>query len=168
MALTGSITVTSRWSQTPSNVPGGRPLQTNVTQVWSSTDGTATDQANRKYAKPLSLLVSTPMVLDLTSLTDFEGAALSFGRIKSVLIVNLSTTKPVLFGSLTTVTNAHTGIISNPGQLTIRPSTATSPGLFTWIAPDATGSVVDSTHKLFQLDPGAFSISVWVEIVGTT
>jgi hypothetical protein len=169
MSVSGSVSITSSLAQTPADLPGGLPVRTSFANTWTIVPGTGADKADLKYAKPLTL-AATPTVLDLTSLVDLEGNPISLARVKSIIGVNRSQTpgQVVQFGFATTATNAHTGIVSNPGQLTIRPSTANSPGAFAFVAPDADGYLVDAAHKLIQFDPGAHTIELDVEITGAS
>jgi hypothetical protein len=170
MAVSGSISISSNLTQTPVSLPGATPVRTAFTSTWTVASGTAADQADRKYAKPLTLAAGTPTVLDLTALTDLEGNPVNFARVKSIIGVNRSQVpgQVVLFGYATTTANAHVGIVSNPGQMVIRPSTATNPGVFAFVAPDADGFVVGPTSKLIQLDPGAHTIELDLEICGSS
>jgi hypothetical protein len=170
MAVSGSITVTSSLSQPTVSLPGATPVRTNFTSTWTVASGTLADQADLKFAKPLSLVAGTPRVLDLTALVDLEGNPINFARVKSVIGINRSQTpgQVVLFGFATTTANAHTGIVSNPGQIVIRPSTASNQGTFAFIAPDLAGYAVDATHKLIQFDPGAATLELDVEITGAS
>jgi hypothetical protein len=168
MALAGSIGIVTQWAQTPANVPGALPVQTSLNLTWPVKTGVLVDLADQKYSK-IKSLAATPFVINLlTDLVDAQGVPFVPARVKAIVIHNLSMTpgQVILFGYATTTTNAHAGIVSNPGQITIRPSTAIgSPGTFTAIAPDATGYLVDSTHKLSQFDPGANTISMELEII---
>jgi hypothetical protein len=56
--------------------------------------------------------------------------------------------------------------LSNPGTITIEPSTTSNAGAWIQTAPNTTGWAVSSSSKLIQLDPGANTITVDVEIVG--
>lgn len=151
------------------SVPGAQPLATQQSSALTVTSGTGSDQADLKYVKSLTL-VATPTVLYLTALADPFGGTVNFARVKSILIINTSTVsgQAVLMGYSTTTANAWTGFLSNPGQISIRSSTTTNQGVFLALAPGATAWPVSSTSKLLQLDPGANTIRVNVEIVGAS
>jgi hypothetical protein len=170
--LVGSISVSSIMSQaSASNIPGGQPVTSLIRPkftiaVPAGTAGTA-DNCDVKYSMPLTL-AGTPTVLDLTNLKDVLGNAISFGRVRSITITNLATgdTFIVHLGYATTTANAWTALVSNPGQLTIAPSSLLNPGVFVMIAPNTTGYLVTSTSKLLNLDPGANTIPIQIEITG--
>lgn len=169
--LNGTISGASAVSQTASGVPGASPLLTQQTPRWTlpnppGTAGTA-DNADRKYSKTLTLS-ATPTVIDLTSFPDIFGNTTSMARVRRVYILNKSTTdgQVVLLGYATTTTNAWTGLVTNPGQLTVSPSSAANSGWFEYVAPNTTGLVVTSSNKLLQLDPVANTIICDVEIIG--
>lgn len=167
MALSGSITTQTNWVQTPSGVPGALPAETRLTLTWTVTSGTGADQADLKYSTKRTLAISTPLVLDLTSLTDAQGVAIAPARLKALTVVNRSTTpgQVLKLGYSATTANAFTGFVTNPGQVTVRPSTTSSPGFVTITAPDATGFLIGSTNKLLQIDPGANAILVEIELI---
>jgi len=170
--LLGSITVTSVMTQaTAATIPGGQPLanQTQSRFAIASPAGAAgsADNADLKYSAILPL-AATPTVLDLTALKDVLGNPISFARVRSILISNPATVdgQVVKLGYAAATANAWTGLISNPGQLTIEPSSALNPGVLALTAPNTTGLPVTSTSKLLNLDPGAATIALSIEIVG--
>jgi hypothetical protein len=170
MSITGLISINSSLAQSaPSTLPGVQAIYSTQAAQFSVAAGTGADQADTKYLQKL-ILAATPTVLDLTALTDCYGASISFARIKSILVVNTSTTsgQVVTLGYSTTTTNAWTSFLSNPGQIIVEPSTTTNQGTLLVLAPGATGWPVSSTNRLFNLDPGANTISCQIEIVGAS
>jgi hypothetical protein len=169
MVITGQILLSSNLTQTPVDLPGAKPVSTNPNASWSVASGTGSDQADLKCARTLHL-VGAAQQLDLTSLTDLQGNPIDFARVKSLILINRSKTpgNVVLFGFATTSTNAHTAIVSNPGQVTIRPSSLSSGAGTAFVAPDATGYPVGPSSKLLNFDPGAATIDLDVEILGAS
>lgn len=167
--ITGQTKVATNWAQTLTGVPGSAQSVSvqQSAQFQVTTSGTAADQADLKFTATL-LLAASPTVLDLTSLTDIYGGSVNFKRVRSITIVNKAATDgfTVKFGYSTTTSNAWTGIVTNPGQITINPSTAANNGIFVMTSPTATGWAVTSTNKLLNLDPGANTVAVDIEIVG--
>jgi hypothetical protein len=165
--ISGTISLTDTMQETPTGIPGGQPFYTSLTPKWAVASGTASDLADTKYVKTLTLS-ATPTALDLTNLTDPFGNSINFARVKSILVQNTATTSgyTVLMGYATTTTNAWTGLISNPGQLTIQPSSAYNNAWIQFVAPATIGWVVSSTSKLLQFDPGSNTIQLAIEIIG--
>lgn len=167
--LTGQLAFTSNIGQAPpASLAGAAIFYTHIDVGWKTVvSGTAANQSDLHYYAVLTL-AATPTVLDLTALTDPFGASVNFARVKEVLIVNNSTTDGhnLLVGYATTTTHAFTSIVSNPGQITVGPSTLANNGFLLWVAPNTTGAAVSSTNKLLQLDPGANTFSITVEITG--
>jgi hypothetical protein len=165
MSVNGNAVISSYWTQS-TTIPGAQPIQTNNTSQFNAASGTGADQASKKYAKTLSL-AATPTVLDLTSLVDAEGNAISFAAVRWIKVTNLSTTHTFLVGYATTTTNAWVSFLSNPGQLVVPVATAANQSVLGAMSPGSAGFAVSSSNKLLQLDPGANTISITIEIVGS-
>ena len=173
MTITGSINLSSSLSQTPpTSIPGGSKLTTanNAKFVPASTGAPGdADVIDLKYSRTLTL-TATPTVLDLSDLTDVFGEAVAFARVRAILILNrdINDGHNLTVGSTSTVSNSWTALISNPGTLTIGASTAVNSGVFFAASPSTTGWAVTSTNKLLNLDPGANTLVVTVEITGAS
>jgi hypothetical protein len=94
------------------------------------TVGTAAGNVNLVYANALTITSGAPQDFDVTALTDPLGAAINFGHVTDILLVNLSTTagqdftlggaaSNPLFAALPTVARANGGYLlihdPNPG-----------------------------------------------------
>jgi hypothetical protein len=169
--VTGSININTTFNQPITGIPGSSvpsiSNQQSIKVQFSNTSGSGANQVNLKHSKTY-VLAAAPLDLDLTSLTDVVGNAVTFAKIRSISVVNKSTTdgQVVVVGYATTTSNAWTGLLSNPGTITIEPSTTSNAGAWIQTAPNTTGWAVSSSSKLIQLDPGANTITVDVEIVG--
>lgn len=108
--------------------------------------GSGLDQASKVYTEALSIAASSSETLDLTTLTDPLGAALSFGAVKAVVI-------------LADATNANTILVGNAAsnQWAAPFDAATDVvkvmpgGALVLLNPTAAGWTVDSTHKSLKL-----------------
>lgn len=166
--INGQLMILSSLGQTSTVLPGGPNIvapQTN--QFIPQGIGATADLVQHKFTKQLTLS-ATPTVLDLTNLVDTDGNTFSFSVVRTltIFIVDQNDAHIVLFGFASTITNAWTALVSNPGQITIKPSTAVNQGGLAVIAPNTTGYAVTGSNKLVQLDPGANTIVVNVEFTG--
>lgn len=169
--VTGSMKVTMSSTQTPTGLPGTvTPLTINQTFNSSFQNGTAADQVDTRYTNTLTFVASTPQVLDLTSLLDTSGNTISFARVRRLSIKFKDTTdgQTLVLGYGTTTANAWTSLISNPGTLTLQPSTAGNDGFIALSAPNTTGWVVGTSNKLLNLNPGTSAFSIDIEILGAS
>lgn len=176
LTVTGTSTVTSNFTSTNTAglLGGGVSYNPNETVTNQYSAGTAANQVDRLYTFTGVIAASTPLVVDLTNWTDlFTGATgQSFARVRHVQIQNLETTaaRVLLIGYATTTANAWTSLLSNPGQLTLRPgsvnNTVTGAGVFQFDAPNTTGWAVGPTNRLLQFDPGANPILCKIIIAG--
>lgn len=134
--------------------------------------GTGAGKIDRIYS--YAGTISSATVIDLTNFTDWLGnTGQSMARVRFIGVRLTSTTdgQDLKFGYATTTANAWTGLISNPGQLIIKPAYAptTGPagvGTFQMDAPNTTGWPVSSTSKLVQFDPGSNTLAVKILILG--
>lgn len=173
--VTSSGTWTDTAQQTPVNLPGTvTPVTVNNTLSYTFANGTAADQVTKLYVATLTLSAAAT-VLNLfdnssgTQITDVYGTAISLTVVRKLYIKNKSTvnTEVLLLGSSGTVSNTWTGLFTNPGQITIEPSTASgNGGGCVFVAPNTAGWVVSTSSKLFRLDPGAATFNVDIEILG--
>lgn len=123
--------------------------------------GTGADQADKIFHDRRTLAASATEDLDLAgSLTDPLGAALTFARIKAVIVKasasnvnNVNVTRPASNG-VPLFLAAGDGIPVRPG------------GIFAWIAPDATAvAVTAGTGDLLTFTNSAGSTSVTYDVV---
>lgn len=136
-------------------------------------NGTAAGMIDLLYGKVLSLAGSAT-TLDLTSLTDLNGAAINFARVRELIIVNQAVTAAFTVTVGAAASNAwSTGPLGTSTSTSIlQPSVGQTVGLsmLRWSDPFTTGATtggyVDSTHKALKLDPGANTISVAIIIAG--
>ena len=114
-----------------------------------------------------ALAASTPQTLDLTTLQDPHGNALTVTRSRYIAFKLLSSTdgQTVKVGNYGS--NDFLGFVSSGGTVTVYPSTANNDGFTVFSAPNTTGMAVDGTHKNLKLDPGSTAASLLV-IVGTS
>lgn len=173
--VTTSGTYTDGSQQSPSNLPGNvTPVAINNTLKHTFANGSAADQVQKLYAATLSF-AGSPIVLNLfdntsgTQVTDPYGAAISFTTIRKIYIKHKSTTNThtLKLGYSGTTSNAWTSLVTNPGQITLQPSTSTNDGGTVLVAPNTTGWAVATGNKLLQLDPGANTFDSDIVIVGT-
>jgi hypothetical protein len=169
--ITGSQSLKSSLQVSSTTIPGAVPLATSLAVGFKpaqppGTIGTA-DNADLAYVKTLTLS-ATPTALDLTNLTDPYGNGITFARIRSIYLKNRSTIngQTVAVGFASTTSNSWVGPISNPGQITIQPSTSTNDGVLYLTAPNTSGWAVSSTSKLLNLDPGSYSITIDLILLG--
>lgn len=170
--VTSQASTSSRASYTPTDTE--IPVfsigpSTNTTCKTSYTNGTAADKIDLLHRKTYTL-AAAPTVLDLNggTLLDPLGNACAFARIRRIRIKFLDTTDghTLKLGYSTTTTNAWTGLLSNPGQLTLQASSAANDAWIEINAPNTTGMAVSSTNKLLQLDPGSSTYTIILEIDG--
>lgn len=169
--VTGSMKVTTSSTQTPTGLPGTvTPLTINQTFNSTFQNGTAADLVDQRYIATLTFVASTPQALDLTSLLDSSGGAVNFARVRrlSIKFKDATDGQTLKIGYASTTANAWTSLLSNPGQLTLQPSTAANDGFIVLSAPNTTGWVVSNTNKLLNLDPGTSAFSIDIEILGAS
>ncbi|UUU21716.1 hypothetical protein [Streptomyces sp. DSM 40750] len=123
--------------------------------------GVGANQADKIFADTRTLAASATEDLDLAGvLSDPLGAALTFARIKAVLVKaaagntnSVQVTRPAA--------NGVPLFIAAGDGLAVRPG-----GLFLWVAPDATGvAVTAGTGDLLTLTNSAGSTSVTYDVV---
>ncbi len=173
----GSLNLQAQFTETiTSGVISTLQLPANINQNITYTNGTAAGMVDYIYAKTLSLAGSAT-TLDLQSLTDLNGGAIVFTRIRELLIVNLAVTAAytvtVGAASATQWTTGPLGTttatsILQPSVGQTAPATNGSMMRYSdpWSVGASTGAYVDASHKSLKLDPGANTISVYVLLVG--
>jgi hypothetical protein len=145
----------------------GAVLNRNVTY----SNGTAAGMIDLVYAKQLSL-AGAVTTLDLTALTDMNGAAINFARVRELIIQSLATTAAFTLAIGNAASNAWTGFLGATSIFTMPTNVGATGNYATtqWSDPytvgAATGAYVDGTHKNLKLDPGANTFSVNIIIAG--
>jgi len=131
------------------------------------TNGTGSDQINLIACTTLSLAGAT-QTLDLTSMTDAQGAAVNFAKVRFVLIKNNATTDgyTCLVGG--NGSNPWTGFLNTAGKLTVFPGSAANPagGFAILSAPNTTAGAVSGSSKILLFDPSSNTFTVDVILCG--
>lgn len=151
-------------------------LGTSINQNINYANGTGAGQIDLLYGKVLNLAGSAT-TLDLTSLTDLNGAAINFARVRELVIVNQAITAGFIVTIGAAASNAwSTGALGTATSTSILQPSVTTPAqllglsMFRWSDPftvgASTGGYVDSTHKALKLDPGANTINISIIIAG--
>lgn len=110
------------------------------------TTGSSANQATKLYTSALNIAASGNTTLDLTALTDAQGAALTFASIKAIiLIADAANVNNVVLGNAASnqfaaFFDAATDTVSIPPN-----------GAFYIANPTAAGWTVDGTHKSLKL-----------------
>lgn len=124
-------------------------------------DGSGTGQVDAVYSDLSLDLAASIVTLDLQSLTDSFGAALSLQRLFWFAVQNTSTTAGddlKIGGSGTNPFDPFAGAIND---LVLVPPN----GWFVW--GDTDGETVDGANKNIQLNPGTKTFTIKVFILGT-
>jgi hypothetical protein len=125
------------------------------------------DQCDTIYAKTLNFVASTPQTLDLTTLTDVVGNAISFARVRLIAFRVHATTDGWMLLVGDSVTNEWDGLCSAGATVKVYSSTAINDAFVLFQMPNTTGAAVSPTTKTLKLDPGANALGlVDVIIVG--
>ena len=172
--VSGSVGLVSGFTEVISTgVISNLNLPANLNLQYTYGNGTSAGNVDLIYAKSLSLAAAAT-TLDLTSLTDLNGGAVNFARIREMQIVNLATTAAYTLTIGAAASNQWTtGPLGTATATAIlQPSVGQTTGscMLHWCDPfttgASTGGYVDSTHKLLKLDPGSNTLSCYVLLVG--
>lgn len=168
--VTGSLTVTMQGILTPDT--GFYAGKANDAQLRLAVNfresGTTADKCDLRFVKRLTFMASTAQTIDLTAAVSDDGLTVNFAEIAAIGIKVNSTTD----GASLTIdnaggTNVFEGFLNSTGTFKVYPSTtAGNTGGFIWVAPNATGGVVDGTHKNLRLLPSAHGFTADVLILG--
>lgn len=127
-------------------------------------DGAGLNQANRIFQDRLSVGAAGEQLLDLTALTDSLGAAISFARLKAILVINRSVIAAdvlqlggtVSAGLSTLYVGTNAGQLIGPGGLAL----LVNPSLAGW-------AVTATTADILRIgNPGANAIECDVVLIG--
>jgi len=140
---------------TPEDVLAGLSLSDSLT------NGTAADQANAVWHDERTL-AATSETLDLQTLTDALGLALTFAAIKAIVIKNSATTTAFDLAVGNAAANPWSACFSDPSDEIIVPPN----GIWLWWSP-TDAETVDATHSDFKIDSGANAVTYKIWIIGT-
>lgn len=130
-----------------------------MTVAESRADGTGTSAVDGVWSNLALSLASTSTTLDLQSLTDSFGNALSFQKIFWMAIQNKDTSNELKVGAA--VANQWEPFVSATGDIVVVPAN----GWFVWA--NTTGATVDATNKDLKLDSPSATIAVEIMVIGT-
>ncbi len=151
---------------TASNLPA------TITRGQTYTNGTGAGQIDMLYAKQLTL-AATPTTLDLQSLTDLNGAALNFLRIREFIVQNLSTVAAYVVTVGGAGSGAWVGFFGTTTSTLFLPTNVGATGNYAtlhlsdpYTVGATTGAYVGASSHLLKLDPGANTIIINVILAG--
>jgi hypothetical protein len=168
--VTGNVVLNANFTeQVTSGVLATQNLPVPITQTVSYTNGTGAQQVDTIYGSKQTLTASTPVTLDLTSLTDPAGVSITFARVREFIVQVTDTTAA---HSVAVEQGASNGVVFlNSSAINVQPKG----GMISLRDPQSTGGsssvgwYVDSTHKTVKLDPGSNTVTgVNILIVGTS
>jgi hypothetical protein len=123
---------------------GVATLNLNSSLSKSVANGTGLNQANALYIDDFSIAASGTLNIDLTSLTDRFGAALSFSKVKEILLITDATNiNDVVYGN---GTNPFVGPLSvGTATVTVKPGNAFHVSNYSaagWTVTDTTADTI--------------------------
>jgi hypothetical protein len=133
------------------------------------TYGTGADQIDLIAPLDLTFVASTMQSIDLTSMVDTLGTALSFARVKLFALRVESQTDGATLTLTPDATNGwSTGPVGASSSLLLLPGSLANPfgGFTIFSAPNTTGYVVNSTHKKVDMTPNANAFTATLLIAG--
>lgn len=135
---------------------GSLTYNQNVSQALAV--GNAAGQANKAYQAALTVTSGTPLVVDLASLTDANGATITFAHVTTVIITN---------GSTTTGQDLTIGAGTNPLSVNIT-GVASANGGFMISHNPAVGYVYNSStaHTIQIVVAAGTSVPLTITILG--
>jgi hypothetical protein len=162
--VVGTVTFNASFTeQATSNVTYQIPVTSSLNVSYGN--GTASGQIDTIFAKTFSL-ASTTQTLDLTTLTDPAGNAITFARVREFIVVNTSTAPGQDLQVYSGASNGWSPI----GAVTATPTFARYSGSYRLSDPTSTGSgngnVVGSTSKTVTFNSGSNTVTFYVIIVG--
>jgi hypothetical protein len=130
--------------------------------------GSAADQFNKVHSKTYVFAASTPQTLDLQSLVDVTGAAISFTVIRLFAYRIQATTATFVITEGNAGANEFNGILTSGSKRIWYPSSAGNSGYSIVQAPSTTGIPVSGSSHLLKLDPGTNAVgNVDIVIAGS-
>lgn len=162
MALTSKITLSANLDHTSALDLGEASLPLRIRKTLELANGTGANQADRIFSDQRTLAASASEDLDLAGvLTDAFGAAITFARIKGLIIsaASANTNNLVVGGHATAAFASWVGAAAH--TLTVRPG-----GLLALTAPDATAyAVTAGTADILKIANSGAGSSVTYDIV---
>ncbi len=158
----GATQVVSSGLLTPQSLPAALSFALNYT---NATTGALT--CDQMHAKVYSLLVSTPQTIDLTSLTDLNGNAMNFARVRDIVFYNPNATVTHTVTVYAGASNGWAYLPATPGL------TVLANGGMVWLhdpnsATGIIGMVTSGSSKTITMDPGALATALSVYIIGNS
>lgn len=167
-AISGGMVGNAGFTQVPtsgffSGVPIAIPSVRLQQQV---TPGTGADQLDGLSPILLNLAASTPQVIDLLSLVDFAGNALTVARVSFIAVKIITGSDGAVVQLDGTASNGFTGLASGGAAVKVYPGTAKNDGFTVFSAPGATGMPVSSSNHLISVNPQSTAQTVLI-VIGT-
>jgi hypothetical protein len=160
MALSFSLQIGIRATQTSPldlSTPVD-PLVYNLSAVFAS--GTGSGQCDKLFHDTRTLTTGASEDLDLAgSLLDFQGNAITFAKVKFILIHNKSTTRTLTVGGA--ASNQFINWVGNANDvINLPPSTTGAPSVLLLLAPASGYAVTAATGDLLKItnDSGASAV----------
>lgn len=133
--------------------------------------GTGAGKINLAAVQGGTLAVSTPVNVDLSTMTDPYGAAVNFAKVRGLMIVNFSTSAVLTVGAA--ASNPWTALMGGttptffvgPGYLDATTGKV-HPGYEIKARGDAAGFAVSGSSKVLKLDPGASTFDYFLALIG--
>lgn len=151
---------------------GVSPIKQETLKSIMQTSGTLLDQCDTLHMATYTFVASTTQTIDLIggTLLDIYGQPAIFARVKLFLMKFLGTTngqKLILGAAGSNEWSGTSQMLGATGSLlNVLASTANNDGYVVVGAPNTTGYVADSTHKILKMDPGSGAFSVELIIAG--
>ncbi len=135
-------------------------------------NGTGSGQYDMLYAEKLTL-AGTPTTLDLQSLTDLNGAALNFLRIREFIIQSQATTAAYTLTVGGAGAGAWLGFFGTTTSTLVMPTNVGATSNFAtmqlsdpYTVGATTGAYVGASSHLLKLDPGANTFTIYIILAG--
>lgn len=165
--VTGSVGLNVAFSETIStglltalNLPAAINVQQSFTN--NTTGALTVDQIHAKVYN----LAATTTTIDLTSLTDLNGNAMNFARVRLFLAYNQDTTTSHVVTIYKAASNGWSYLPASTGPLTA----VANGGVVLLLDPNSNsgtnGMVTSGSSKSITFDPGANTVNLSVLIVG--
>lgn len=167
--VNGKLNITSNFTQAGVlSRDFSLPLSKGLNLTYDASSPQNADKCNLTYLATLTFVASTTQTLNLQSLTDIFGNAISFARVRSIEIYPKSTTDGA---TLTIAKGASTGFTGLGAAFSVTmpaSKTAGNDALFVVGSPNATAMVVGASTKNLDLTPSAHAFDVDIRIVGSS
>ncbi len=156
----GATQVVSSGLLSPQSLPAALSFALNYT---NATTGALT--CDQMHAKVYTLVASTPQTIDLTSLTDLNGNAMNFARVRDIVFYNANATVTHFVTVYAGASNGWAYLPTTPGL------TVLANGGMVWLhdpnsSTGVVGMVTSGSSKTITMDPGALTTNLSVYIIG--